>query len=283
VNLLATAGNRIVDTVTGEAILLRGINRSGLEYALPDEDGFASGAGVSRSEIEWIVREWGANIIRLPFAQDRVLLGFGDRTGEDYLRDIDRIVGWAARYGAYTLLDLQWINGAIPALPDEESPGMWAQLARRYRHQPEVLYDICNEPHDCSVEQWKPWARRLIEAMRTENPAALVFVSGVDWGYDLRGFPLDVANVVYSTHVYRNKGDNWEQAFGALSRHQPVFAGECGGHDDDLDWGRRLFEYLQELGIGFAAWSWSDRPYLVQRYVPTEFGSLVRRALGSNK
>jgi aryl-phospho-beta-D-glucosidase BglC (GH1 family) len=279
VNRLATAGNRIVDTVTGQNVLLRGINRSGLEYAIPDEDGFASGAGIARAEVEWIVREWGANIIRLPFAQDRVLRGFGDRSGEEYLRDIDRVVNWAARYGAYTLLDLQWIDGAVPALPDHESPGMWAQLARRYRDQASVLYDVCNEPHDCTIEQWKPSARRLIDAIRSENPTALVFVSGVDWGYDLRGFPLDVANVVYSTHIYRNKGDNWEQAFGALARHQPVFAGECGGVEHDVDWGRSLFAYLQDLGIGFTAWSWSDHPHLVHRYLPTEFGNVVRRAI----
>jgi len=41
-NLLTTSGNRIVDAASGRAILLRGVNRSGLEYAWPDEDGFAS-------------------------------------------------------------------------------------------------------------------------------------------------------------------------------------------------------------------------------------------------
>ena len=56
-NLLTTSGNRIVDAATGRAVLLRGVNRSGLEYAWPDEDGFASGAGISRAEIEYIAAE----------------------------------------------------------------------------------------------------------------------------------------------------------------------------------------------------------------------------------
>ena len=278
-NLLTTSGNRIVDAATGGAILLRGVNRSGLEYAWPDEDGFASGAGISRAEIEWIASEWKANIVRLPFSQDRVLGGFGGRSAEEYLRDIDRVVGWAARYGMYTLLDLQWIGGELAPLPDDRSAAMWSALAERYREQPAVLYDIFNEPHDVTMEEWKPWARRLIDAIRGPHPAALVFVSGVNWGYDLRGFPLDRPNLVYSTHIYRNKGSDWEGAFGALARAWPVFAGECGGEDADLSWGRRLFRYLDELEMGFTAWSWADRPHLVSRYAPTRFGQLVKDRL----
>jgi endoglucanase len=278
-NLLTTSGNRIVDAATGAAVRLRGVNRSGLEYAWPDEDGFASGAGISRAEIEWIATKWAANVMRLPFSQDRVLGGFAGRGAEDYLRDIDRIVGWAERYGVYTLLDLHWIGEEVARLPDEGSVETWSLLARRYRGRACVLYDIFNEPHDVTMGEWKPWALRLIDTIRAESPAALAFVSGVDWGYDLRGFPLQRANVAYSTHVYPNKGGDWDGAFGQLARSWPVFAGECGGEDRDAAWGRRLFRYFDALDIGFAAWGWSDRPLLVERYQATAFGELVRDAI----
>jgi hypothetical protein len=39
---LRTSGNRIINSVTGVPILLRGINRSGLEYSDPDEQGPAN-------------------------------------------------------------------------------------------------------------------------------------------------------------------------------------------------------------------------------------------------
>jgi hypothetical protein len=278
-NRLTAEGNRIVDALTGEGIRLRGVNRSGLEYAAPGADGFLGGAGISRAEIEWIAGEWGANVIRLPFAQDRIMRGFGGYPPGAYLDDIDRVIGWAAECGMYTLLDLQWIDGGIPPLPNAESEPMWALLAQRYRGNPAVLYDIFTEPHDCTIEQWKPWARLLVEAIRSVDPQPLIFVSGIDWGYDLRGFPLDQPNLVYSTHIYRNKGNRWEECFGRLARTHPVFAGECGGTEEDLEWGRKLFAYLDALGIGFAAWSWADRPYLVSGYTPTPFGELVRRAI----
>ena len=52
--LLRTSGNRIINSLTGVPILLRGINRSGLEYSHPDEQGFLSGAAISRAEIQFM-------------------------------------------------------------------------------------------------------------------------------------------------------------------------------------------------------------------------------------
>jgi len=91
----------------------------------------------------------------------------------------------------------------------------------------------------------------------------------------------DLDNVVYSTHVYPNKGNNWDDVFGDLSDSVPVFAGELGGAEsrDELEYVRRLLDYLQRKQIGFAAWSWIDQPTLITRYAPTAFGQLVRQNL----
>jgi endoglucanase len=272
---LRTAGNRIVRDVhndTGEAVLLRGVNRSGMEYRRDP---------IAADEIAAMVCGWGANIIRLPLNQEWVL------TDPGYLISMDYFVETAASLGAYTLLDLHWLDTTLrqPPLPNQDSVTMWRVLARHYREQPAVLYDILNEPH-VTMPEWQPWATRLIDAIRGENPPALIFVSGVDWGYDLSGFPLPgVQNVVYSTHVYPNKGADWDRAFGKLSASHPVFAGEWGGEDQDVAWGRMLASYFKHHGIGWTAWSWKDWPHLVQRpceppYEPTEFGKLVQELLG---
>jgi hypothetical protein len=132
-----------------------------------------------------------------------------------------------------------------------------------------------------TMKEWQPWARKLTQAVRNENPEALVFVGGINWAYDLRGMPMDLDNVVYSTHVYPNKGRNWAEAFGHLSKSKPVFVGEfgCGDSPGELEFVRSLMRYLQELEIGWAAWSWSDKPLLVTRNVPTAFGEAVRQEL----
>ena len=308
---LATSGNRIVIAATGEAILLRGVNRSGLEWAEPDEDGFCSAAGISRAEIDFIVKGWNCNIVRLPLNQDWALNGRGGHSSDDYLKDLDRVVRWSSRAGAYTLLDLQWLDADRPfgrkrnfvaPLPNLQSCDFWHLLASRYRDEPAVLYDIFNEPHDrlpddpyplmredgspypsnhrkVTIAEWHPWALRLIDVIRSANPDALVFVSGTNWGYDLRGMPLNRADLVYSTHVYRNKGSQWAEAFGNLAATMPVFAGEWGGREEDHEWGRSLVRYFDALGIGWTAWSWSNEPYLVTRFTPTGFGDIVLEQL----
>ncbi len=292
--------------------MLRGICRSGLEYSPPDAAGSLANAGITAEDIGEIVMGWGANIVRLPFNQDWALAR-PDYDPERYLQALDFVIDTAAALGAYTLLDLQWLDAVTPRgrtsdgstnfvapLPNLLSVEVWRQLAARYAANCAVLYDIFNEPHDqlpgdevpllvtsgrVSMAEWQLWATCLIEAIRNENSAALIFVSGIDWGYNLRGFPIaGMDNVVYSTHIYRNKGSNWEEAFGFLAEDHAVFAGEWGGGTDDIRWGKKLVQYMRTRNIGWTAWSWKDYPRLLQPlpapdYQATEFGLLVRGAL----
>jgi endoglucanase len=345
---LATDGCRIVDDASRQPVLLRGLNRSGLEYAEPDARGFLDAASMTESEIAHMIRGWGANIIRIPFNQDWALNGRGAYSADHYLEAIDRVIEWASRSGAYTLLDLQWLDAdaarghnpdgspnRVPALPTLDTIALWRMLARRYQDEPAVLFDLFNEPHDpiaddetplegigedgatfplprrrVTMAEWQPWARRLVRTVREEHPRSLIFVSGVAWGYDLRGMPLTVndrsqevfTNVVYSTHVYPWCGIppalrspdhvrfaprhslNWTDAFGRLSRSAPVFIAEWGGGVEHVRWGETLARYARRLGLGWTAWSWSDRPRVVvdaqaARYDATPFGQIVHRAL----
>jgi hypothetical protein len=230
-----------------------------------------------------------------------------------YLDTLDEAIDCTARNGAYTLLDLQWLDAErafgpdrqfVAPLPNPDTRRLWTTLARRYGGNPAVLFDLFNEPHDralddphplyrpdgsqyhaehrrVSMTEWQPWAEMLVDEIREEAPETLIFVSGTNWAYDLRGFPLDREGLVYSTHVYPNKGEDWFGAFGYLASHVPVFAGEFGGRECDLEWGQRLLDYFDELEIGWTAWSFADRPHLVDRDTmePTAFGSLVRERL----
>src|SRR5277367_6922702 len=155
--LLTTSGNRIVNAATGATLLLRGVNRSGLEYSDPDEQGFLSGAGICRAEIQTIVKDWRCNIVRLPFNQDFVLRGRNGLSAEQYQQALDQVISWNAMFGAYTLLDLQWLDvqriyggnrNFVAPLPNMDSIALWTTLAARYKDEPAVLYDIFTEPHD---------------------------------------------------------------------------------------------------------------------------------------
>src|SRR5262249_47129820 len=231
-------------------------------------------------------------------------------------------VSWTASMGAYTLLDLQWLDADtvfghlddgsdnhIAPLPTERTIELWAILAERYRDEPAVLFDLYSEPHNplsddsntmftiehgyvresaatcVRPEDWRSWARKLVETIRLIHPLGLIWVAGVDWGYDLRGMQLDLPNLVYSTHVYPNRPANeWNERFGHSSDANPVFIGEWGGGDSDLDWGSRFASFIKTRSCGWTAWSWVDNPRLVRDarncdYTPTSFGELVRSEL----
>ncbi|MCU1338882.1 MAG: glycoside hydrolase, family 5 [Bryobacterales bacterium] len=208
----------------------------------------------------------------------------------------------AARRGAYTLLDLQWLDARtargtvsgqsnyVAPLPNVDSILLWKQLGALWRDEPAILYDVFNEPHDVlpddpvpvlgisedqstfqlrqkrvSIAEWHPWVRQLINAIRGVHADALIFVPGTEWAYDLRGNPLPgISNIVYSTHVYPDKRIPWNEAFGYLADIAPVFVGEWGGGGEDLAWGNDLIAYLEARQIGWTAWSWSDYPRLIE-------------------
>jgi Cellulase (glycosyl hydrolase family 5) len=136
-------------------------------------------------------------------------------------------------------------------------------------------------------DQWVPWAYELIDAIHLIHPTALIWVSGVNWGYDLRGVRIDGANVVYSAHVYPHRPRReWRDRFGFAGLDTPLFIGEWGGEDEDVEWGARLLSFIEGRCCGWTAWSWVDRPHLIRHarvgeYTPTRFGELVRLAITS--
>jgi endoglucanase len=170
---LTTSGNRILRADTMNPILLRGVNRSGLEYSEPTAAGFLAAAQFTGDELREIVLNWRANIVRLPFNQDWCLRGRSGHSAEEYLASVDQVISWTAALGAYTILDLQWLDAEtvyghtedqyhvhrenhVPPTPNGDTILLWRTLAERYRNEPAVLFDLLNEPHDTLEDDLLP-------------------------------------------------------------------------------------------------------------------------------
>jgi len=310
-------------------VLLRGVNRSGLEYSEPDAGGFLSAVRITQDEIREIVSGWQANILRIPFNQDWCLNGRGTHSGEEYLTALDEVIAWGAELGAYTILDLQWLDAEtiygttihpkqgraanhVPPTPNERSIDLWRTLADRYRDETAVIFDLFNEPHNVleddphplnligsddtvalsdetrlTAREWSKWASLLVATVREIKPDGIIMVGGVDWAFDLSGIDIDAPNIVYSTHIYSNRRrKDWSKAFGR-HREVPIFVGEWGGTEQDLEFGASLAAEMRGFGLGWTAWSWTDFPPLVEvpeppASKPTPFGALVRNELASS-
>ena len=311
---LRASGN-LITNITGDPILLRGVNLLGLDSAAPDpQRGFAVGAAITPEVIDAIL-SWGANAIRVAINRERVLSGAGGWSSQDYLSDLDGIIQQAAQGGAYTLLSLrrlddagvfgtrtgpngQRISNFIAPQPGFEHFDMWRILGERYAQEPAVLFDLYTAPHaplpddtsgiESRWDLWTLWVEMSVADLRRVHPGALCFVSAMMDGTDLSGFPLlgtanrPIPNLVYTAHLYPREANPW-QAIQALARAYPLLVTEWGGQALDTSWGEHAAQLLRGSGIGWTAAHWNAQPALIQivrdRPYPSTFGALVRRAL----
>ncbi len=309
---LHVEGSRLLNAAR-QPVLLRGVNIASLEWSNQGEH--------MRDALDYAVRVWKANIIRLPLAQDR---WFGKVTGQHdggavYRRIVDGLVDACAGSGAYIDLDLHWSDRGVWAneggklgqhlMPDAYSALFWRDVATRYRNHPNVVFGLYNEPHDISWSVWRDGGsaiekpsrnhtnqppvtyqavgmQTLYDTVRAVGAANVVTVSGVNWGYDLRGvldgYAVSGSNILYETHPYPFKRD-WDNCFGKVAAHYPVLMGEWGGSAKDLEYGKRLMAYAGEHGLHWTAWCFhpSCGPPLLKNwsFEPNAFGQFVEENL----
>lgn len=314
---LHVEGNRIVDE-TGSPIILRGVviedpytykyDRTELRHSTWMDADFGQ-----------ISQNWHANAVEVMVVPD--FYHFGIVNFENYSTQIlDPVVDAGRRYGVYIIIS--WhahgnpINGTsppdnmtgkapyhgVPSDPDLNlAKQFWNDVAERYKNDPWVLYSIFNEPSHISWSDWRPVAEQLIDVVRSHNSKALIFVSGIDAAYDLRGVrsdPVQRQNVVYEAHIYPGNliwYGSWENYFGFLSSNYPIFAGEWGFTPGSpnialnatvSDFGKPLLDYFNRKGLSWAAYIWSTSwpPNILQdwNYQPTQFGQFVKVMLSSS-
>ena len=303
-------GNQIRN-IHGEQVVLRGVAiRDPWELANSPVD-----KHFSEEDYRVLAQDWGANIVRVP------ILPLWWALDKDYMEKyLDPIVQWGQEYGLYIFLGWhahgnpitgeveQPASGRVPnernrLNPDPElAKSALRALTERYADKPWVLYGTFNEPSHITWSEWRPVAEELVDVVHAVHPEALVFVSGVDWGYDLRGAiddPVRRDNIIYETHPYPGKGEGWKTALDELRKTSPVFLGEWGFQPDATDssiratakdYGLPLVRYARERNIGWTAWHWVAHrdfgpldPLVMLRswesYAPTEFGHMVKNSL----
>ena len=232
---LAVQGNRIINR-RGQKVLLRGVNIED-PYDLKQIDQAFDERLFAR-----LARDWKVNLIRVPIHPGRY------RAHERYLEEfVDPIVEWGQKHQFYVLLDWHGIGnprsgrGEREATTADKSLALRAlkQMATRYREKFWVLYGTFNEPtYLDSWHDWRPTATELVDAVRSEHPAALVTVSGINWGYDLRGVvakPVARHGVIYECHPYPWKVRPWPPFIAEVAQKYPVLFGEWGFDVDGVE------------------------------------------------
>lgn len=147
-------------------------------------------------DFKWMA-EWGFNFVRLPMDY-RVWIRDGDwrRLNEDVLKEIDQAVAWGRKYRIHVMINFHRAPGYTVASPkeakslwtDPEAQEVcalhWAAFAKRYRGIPakNLSFNLWNEPSGTDPETHFRVTKKIVEAIRKQDPNRLIICDGLGYG-----------------------------------------------------------------------------------------------------
>ena len=154
---LHVAGNQLLDA-SGNLVVLRGVNRSGSEYACIQGWGIFDGPDLTNDDAQVpLMKSWGINAVNIGLNEDcwlninGVAPAYG---GTNYINAIKHEVATLESYGIYPVISLFWeapgtqtANGQI-AMPDNDhAPAFWQSVANTFKNDPNVIFRLKEEPY----------------------------------------------------------------------------------------------------------------------------------------
>jgi hypothetical protein len=204
-----------------------------------------------------------------------------------FTRILDPAVQYVIGKGKYVVIDWHYV-GADWRLPDVAAhtetfwlgKGAWAGIAAKYANNPNVLFELFNEPGSGSWSDWKPTAQKWVEGIRSRGANNIVIVGGPVWSQVMPQRASDLisgANIVYACHIYpghvRGSIPRWIEY---LSGVAPVIMTEWGFEKDGpvpvngtaTLYGRLYKAYIDARpNVGWIAWCFDSvyRPVMFDK------------------
>jgi hypothetical protein len=288
---IRVSANHLVDG-RGARVQLRGVNRSGLEYACIQGWGLFDGPHDLASVRA--LAGWHANAVRVPLNEDCWLGINGVKAaygGANYRAAVRQFVDLLNRQGFYVILDLHWsAPGATPAtgqnpMPDyDHSPAFWRGVASAFKSYRAVLFDLFNEPYpDSNRDTDAAWScllrggtcrgvpyrvagmQALVSTVRATGAKNVIMVGGVEYANSLSQWlthePRDSAHqLVASAHDYNfnvcGSPDCWQREYAPVTARVPLIAGEIGESDGTGAFVTRFMQWADGRAVSYLGWTW---------------------------
>jgi hypothetical protein len=245
---------------SGKPFVSYGLTVAGLQG--PD---WSSDTADDLLEIAAAAQDWCANTVRLQVDQDSLIGAQGTAFNRAYLTAIENEVALAEHDGLVVVVNDE-TNYSAPAVRNSElaptpaTETFWKDLAKVYGKDPQVLFDLFNEPRTYSAgmsdaQEWHLWLdggsydgvtypfgmAALAAYVRTTLGAHNLFwIEGPDYSASFAGITeegalLKVSGVVYAVHHPAGDPDlgSWEDDFGFLTAEgiAPVVEGEWTNYE----------------------------------------------------
>jgi hypothetical protein len=209
--------------------------------------------------------DWCANTVRLQVDQDSLVGPQGTSFNQAFLTAIEQEVFLAESYGLVVVLNDETNYSAVQDSergPTPATEAFWKDLAKLYGHDPQVIFDLFNEPRTYSAgmsqaQEWHLWldggtydgadypfgmAQLATYVRNTLGARNLFWIEGPDFsasfaGMTQQGAVLGTSDVVYALHHPAGQPDlaSWQADFGYLVSNgiAPVVDGEWTNYEPE--------------------------------------------------
>lgn len=236
---LSVKGTNIVDK-NGNKFQLRGLSSHGLAWDGNPYSG-VGGSYLTTASFTTLRDDWGANAVRLALYVSEYG-GYCMPTGNKSTLDAKVLscVNNARDCGMYAIIDWHILN-ENPNNYLNDAKTFWANTSLKYKDYDNVLYEICNEPNNCSWDQIKAYANVIIPIIRANDPDAIIIVGTPTYSQlGAQGHTNEVAdnpltgytNIMYALHFYCAEAVHTKylpsKVDYAMSKGLPVIVSEFG-------------------------------------------------------
>ncbi len=215
--------------------------------------------------VAWLRNDWCVDMVRpaMGIEPDGAYLADPGASTER----VTAVVDAAIANDIYVIIDWHAHD-----MHQDEAVAFFRQMAQRYGDQPNVIYEVFNEPEDDETwPQVKTYAEAVIAAIREHDPDNLVIVGSPEWDQRIDLVAADpitsFSNIVYSVHFYAATHGAWlrERTQAALDSGIAVFVSESSGSEaagtgaNDYDEWQAWFDFMDQNQISWINYSVSDK------------------------
>ena len=231
----------------------------------------------NRATVEYLVEDWNTSIIRAAMGVDEAngFLTFR----ESNLGHVETLIDLAVENGLYVIVD--WHSHHAEDF-EQEAIDFFRDIARRYGHLPNVIYEIYNEPLSVSwSDTIKPYAEAVIEVIREEDTDNLIIVGTPFFSQRVDEAVADPItrfdNIAYTIHFYAgtHRGELRQKAQVALDAGIALFCTEWGTVEAsgdgavDAESTREWIEFFEANDISHCNWSVNNKFEGASIFLPT--------------
>ncbi len=261
---LSVKETKLVDS-KGKTFQIKGVSTHGLSW-YPEY--------VSKAAFKDLRDKWGVNTVRLAMytAEYNGYCVAGTQNQKVLKSRINTGVKAATDLGMYVIIDWHILSDGNPNTYKKQSIAFFKEMAKKYKGNKNVIYEICNEPNGgTSWSQIKSYAKSVIKAIRKIDKNAVILVGTPTWSQD-----VDIAakspikgykNIMYTLHFYANthRDSYRSKAETAIKAGLPLLVSEFGISDAsgsggiNKSEGTKWIKFLNKHGIGYVAWNFSNK------------------------